>query len=454
MTKKYSIYRISVLAIVTVLGILLMSIGTANASEKYVKLIPKSYAKSCTTCHSSIPKLNDIGNKFKAAGRTFNFKAVPAKTTVKAPVVPATPAYITTISKAWSASGHAKLVEYGPDKTKWPSGRPAPNSCTKCHASEGFIDYVKTVKAAGGFKAVVDGSSVTIKPRDGYLNATAIATCDACHDNKKLRLSGEVGLQNTGTLGKPGSEKPLMVVANAGKAAACYACHDYRKNPSFPAKIDGTAAIRASHAAAQTELLLGFGGAEVAGERYASSPHSAIPDSCVTCHMAKVAGKASHSFKPTVGACTPCHPGLTTFNRQALGDYDGDKSIEGIQDEVRGLIAVLKAKVGEKLGFPNAFAKSGGGFLVVFADLAYTDPKDPATVSLSHNYIDDKWVPDPTKPYWVNPDAKKIFNAFYNIFLVEDEGSFGIHNPAYAVQLLQQSYKDLAGTDVPNARIR
>jgi len=114
----------------------------------------------------------------------------------------------------------------------------------------------------------------------------------------------------------------------------------------------------------------------------------------------------------------------------------------------------LNKLIGEKLKYPNAKAVSTGGQIIIFADAKNTDPKDPATVSLTHVYDNGAWKTDITKPYWTNPDAKKIYNALYNIFLVEDEGSFGIHNPVYAVQLLQKSYKDLAGSDVPGARIR
>ena len=45
----------------------------------------------------------------------------------------------------------------------------------------------------------------------------------------------------------------------------------------------------------------------------------------------------------------------------------------------------------------------------------------------------------------------EIYQAAYNYLLVSSDGSLGIHNPTYAVQLLQQSYKWLTGKDVPGA---
>ncbi|RMH72910.1 MAG: hypothetical protein D6675_03640, partial [Gemmatimonadetes bacterium] len=43
--------------------------------------------------------------------------------------------------------------------------------------------------------------------------------------------------------------------------------------------------------------------------------------------------------------------------------------------------------------------------------------------------------------------------AGYNMVYLHDDKSHGIHNPDYAVQLLQQSYRYLTGTNVPNAVI-
>ena len=43
--------------------------------------------------------------------------------------------------------------------------------------------------------------------------------------------------------------------------------------------------------------------------------------------------------------------------------------------------------------------------------------------------------------------------AGYNLAFVEDDKSHGVHNPEYCIQLLQQSYNHLTGTDVPNAKI-
>ena len=44
-------------------------------------------------------------------------------------------------------------------------------------------------------------------------------------------------------------------------------------------------------------------------------------------------------------ACAGCHVGLDTYNRTARADYDGLNGIEGIQDEVQGLLDLLLEKI-------------------------------------------------------------------------------------------------------------
>ena len=41
----------------------------------------------------------------------------------------------------------------------------------------------------------------------------------------------------------------------------------------------------------------------------------------------------------------------------------------------------------------------------------------------------------------------------WNLVFIESDKSLGVHNPDYAIQLLQQSYKYLTGHDIHNAVI-
>ncbi|MDO8671773.1 MAG: hypothetical protein Q7O66_10145, partial [Dehalococcoidia bacterium] len=113
------------------------------------------------------------------------------------------------------------------------------------------------------------------------------------------------------------------------------------------------------------------------------------------------------------GACKSCHGNIASFNITAKGDYDGNGKIEGIQDEVEGLLALLAAKL----------------------------PKD-ATGAVMGSGV--------TKTN--STEAQRA--AIWNYKVVEIDNSKGIHNTAFTVQLLQKTYKQLTGTDVPKATLR
>lgn len=270
------------------------------------------------------------------------------------------------------------------------------DNCIICHDGQGFANNV-TKRA--DLPAAVKNTPNSID-------------CGTCHGAKAQ------GIMASGDSGKLANG---LQVKGAGAGALCISCHNGRKLPD-PEKTP------APHRSAQFDVLFAAVGAKVPGVTYPSSPHGANPDTCVSCHLAKLDGIANHTFKVVnkpeyvAEACGSCHPGLTTVNRTALADYDGDKVIEGIQDEVKGLMELLEKAIEEKeAALKVSFHESHGAF-------AWEDAnKKPAKV----------------------PAA--IYNARFNLALVEEDGSYGIHNPAYVVSLLQGSYKELTGKDVPGA---
>ena len=312
----------------------------------------------------------------------------------------ATAAAAADISEQWAASPHAKVVED-------PAKR---DGCVTCHAGNAFA------------------KGITKAPEAPSPEAT---TCDSCHDwgnsnPSNVRKYGEVTLPNGKTF-------------EAGKGALCISCHNSRKSTSDPKNISGQAA---PHGAAQGDMLAGTNGSEFEGFKYSNSPHTTIENACVTCHMAKSPGEGDktalvgeHTYlvkdeKGTVNlnACNTCHTKVQGFNRTAYGDFDGNRKIQGIQTEVKGLLELIKQAVEERLDGGNGGQITESHGKVVFL------AKDGKT--------ELKNVPVP------------LYKAAYNYLFVENDGSFGIHNPVYAVQLLQTSFKAATGQDVPNATLR
>lgn len=333
------------------------------------------------------------------AGRPGGFRlAEPTPGVPSNPPNPANPAPTTNASAQLKASEHSRVT---------PSEPPlhTRDGCVICHTGPGFAK--QTNKAA-------------------EVSAQAIG-CNDCHnfgaDNKnegKLRIVGKVTLPN-------------KAAVMAGTAATCMSCHNSRRDVTDPATLKDQSA---PHYGPQSEMLLGTNVVKYPGTKYLNSAHTALADSCVTCHMAAAPGNATdaggHSMrmktkdgKDNVNACRTCHPDLKSFDRTAYGDYDGDGTLEGHQTEVHDLL--LKTQEAIVKLVPGAKKIGHAKGKIVFEG---ADGKPVATTD------------------------QKALQAAWNFLMVELDKSRGIHNPSFTVQVLQSTYKAVAGSDVPGAAIR
>lgn len=284
------------------------------------------------------------------------------------------------------------------------------DDCQGCHTNEGFIERVKMGK-------------VDTKKFVRYPSEIGCFTCHAPHDTGdfSLRKTSAVTLAN-GT------------VFDKEKGNLCVNCHQARRMPKDEVRARNIPTDSwGAHHGPQADMLLGTNAYEFPGKKYSKSVHSALPQAnCVTCHMALPNGRYSlapsiggHSFRmegevherPTVNvaACVSCHADMKQvadkplFDKKAA-DYDGDGKIETVQEEVQGLY--------EKL-----LNKQGTGLLQKIKEPPY-DGKGKFINSKTQYPIE-------------------VVAALYNYKFVEEDGSKGIHNTKYAVQLLMDSIKAL-----------
>ncbi|HHX74841.1 MAG TPA: ammonia-forming cytochrome c nitrite reductase subunit c552 [Firmicutes bacterium] len=236
--------------------------------------------------------------------------------------------------------------------------------------------------------------------------------CRACHTGRG------VDLMEAGTVDIPSADN-----VQGGTGALCMACHNSRH--AGDVKDERRAA---PHSSSQADVFTATGGIRAEDFNYGSTgAHTGIKDSCVGCHLTETeAGFASHTFgvESVQAACGQCHQGITDANLAAGGDYDGDSNKEGLQTEVEGLLALVAGAVKEKTGGGEISSSHGS---VVITTAGGEEMEE---------------LPD------------EVYQAAYNYLLVSSDGSLGIHNPTYAVQLLQQSYKWLTGEDVPGAELK
>jgi hypothetical protein len=213
--------------------------------------------------------------------------------------------------------------------------------CIRCHDGKGYINLTKGL--------TTNAISWTVA------NSTDI-TCAACHDphgnanTASLRIAPAVG----DTLAN-GYHYTL-----GGLGKTCMNCHKSRRNvPTYVVPAGNVTAEYGPHYLTATDVFFGKNAAEF-GSGYLSNSHQfAITDACVTCHMVattdtgtvnrdKVGGHTFRLVNPENGyehttACTPCHGPKASFNDfLAATDYDKDGTVEGIPDEVAGLMKSIR----------------------------------------------------------------------------------------------------------------
>ncbi len=265
--------------------------------------------------------------------------------------------------------------------------------------------------------------------------------CLRCHDGlaftKKINLAGELPI-STGQdcfschadYGRELKEAGVLDIPvkkdfNAGMGAVCSSCHNANNVPDI-----NNPRRAYPHYSSQADVVSGFGGIRASEDVQFNNTfgHISLDNSCVDCHMpANKSGFISHSFKmePEFAelVCATCHQDATDFNLEAKGDYDGNGKVEGLQDEVLGLMSILETAIINALD-GGSFEASKGAI----------------------TYYDKNGLP-------MNSVPNEIYLASYNYLLIEHDGSKGVHNPLFTVQVLQHSYNHLVGKDIPNAFI-
>lgn len=268
--------------------------------------------------------------------------------------------------------------------------------CFICHTSEGFVSNV-----AGNAQVASNPTQVGCR------------TCHAPHTNKDFRLRTEAAVTLLdGT------------VYDKGAGNICANCHQSRTDTRrmFPADADSvtmTSFRFGPHYTPQADAYRGTGGYHF-DETIPSSPHyNLIAESCVDCHMFTPKGTTvgGHTFAmaneeeggDNTASCATagCHnaPALTTFDRQATVDWDGDGTTEGTQTEFDGLFNALRDRLLE-------------------LDLIRED-----------NYVNV-----PTGGLRV---PKDVAGAIWNFRVALTEGSRGVHNTKYVMTLMQLSLEAL-----------
>lgn len=329
------------------------------------------------------------------------------------------------ITHSWDAAtvcGQCHTGSHNPFLEEWESSphnsvgfQAASSSCQGCH--EGVA---ASIRLSGDLSTFYGSGTIADRPDTSDQPLTPIS-CAVCHSPHQADNPHQIRTVDDVHLVEANSESP--VVSEGGTGKICMQCHHARR--SADTQLDEGYAHFGPHGNPQADMLSAksaYHGVADASFPWAAPSHLYIENSCRTCHMYMKEYESEdnpaikgHTFQPTVEACAKCHGTISDFEEiMARDDFDGDGTVEGLHDEVEGLLHLLE-------------------------EALVADGLDTTGTDVEHALGD------------TSLSTYKQRQAGYNWVFVEADKSHGIHNPDYAIQLLQQSYKHLTGSLPRNA---
>jgi hypothetical protein len=352
----------------------------------------------------------------------------------------------------WQNSPMSKL-------RKEPKGILNRPECIRCHTIQGFLDSLRARDPKAPPRKEVETKPLPI-------------TCAACHDPHNRTFPNQLRLY--GIVSPTGERIDLQT------GAICILCHSSRTDvrdeaspilrpyvaagyvPPRPPPPPGPRSKKrrkkppsrwAPHGN-QMDIISGRGGIQFflkgkQGPFATPSRHLLLPKGCVTCHMYPGPKKGKPGYLKLGGhtfalrtkdkqnleytkPCSPCHGKLKSLNRRALHDYDGNGKIQGIYDEVNGLLNTLKKLIEDKIkekNYKGCHNKIGVSFGEAEQKIVILD-KDSNPLQ--------KCGPK-KETITFSPEDEDLYRVAFNYLYVKKDRSKGVHNPPYIIRLLQRS---------------
>lgn len=359
----------------------------------------------------------------------------------------------------WQLSGHANY-ELAIDEA-------GSGSCSRCHTANGFLTWLPVLLGDEPGDPL-DSIEVTWTADEAHPQ-----TCQTCHDPHSIGTTS--GSNPNATVRISGNTPELIAgfqVIGAGKAAICMTCHNSRRglrNDDIFPDIAGTSeAARAPHGGSQTDLLMGENAYFVnVGVR---GPHSLVGDSCVACHMEATPppdalsynqGGTNHTFFASPDICADCHGEI----------FDG----ETLQEIFSTVLADVKIRM-EQAWIDELAAQIDAGNTLDLDGTIVADIADIASVNFGEfrgrqsleitmadgTLIGPLRIPDidvvqpaPMPTVGLHEVASDdILKAGWNWNLINNDGSKGVHNPSFALEVLDAARDAISdGAGGPRTRL-
>ncbi len=339
----------------------------------------------------------------------------------------------------WQMSAHANYttaISEGTDPT-----------CAKCHSAQGFIAWQDSAFSTNNLN--VTWTADQVDPQ----------TCVACHDPHNPGTTSSDN--NTNATVRVMNTTPLLMAGftatNVGKGATCMTCHNGRRGLKNDANYLASDASRAPHEGTQADIIMGqnlfFTNVGTRGL------HSMIQDSCVACHMESTNPPAAvalqnadgswvgtnHTFYASNTICNKCHTNITkeTVQTPVQAKLDALKAqmetaIKNVMQaqlragksiDLNGLKTVKNASDISAIEFISASGRQG--INVTLADGSKVNNLALNTVKVT--------PPAGTAVELYAAADPAIAKAGWNYFMVINDRSKGVHNPAFVNSALDVS---------------
>jgi hypothetical protein len=304
----------------------------------------------------------------------------------------------------WQTSKHAVVVPEVAQLMQ-AKGESALLSCGPCHSGA----VRRTLEDANPLPSVSDAASLGI-------------SCAVCHDpmtastNQFQSFQLRSPMASTQPFSYDNSTNNTFDAQYDDSLNICAQCHNMRG-----ATWQNTA--RPPHRSPQYNILIGNGGFEVGTNAPPQSYHRDIDIQCAQCHMHPTTvvnpspqnpNYTGHSFEPRMNACQPCH---STEDKAAT-------IMASTQADLKQRIATVKGLLDQWATNKAPVALTEYGTLA-WEYTTVGELSDP-TQSLK----------GPTEQEQMSVPSR-IKQARFNLYLVQHDGSFGVHNANYSKYLLQ-----------------
>lgn len=357
----------------------------------------------------------------------------------------------------WQNSRHGNFF-----LAEWGSSSP---SCARCHTAQGFLTWLPQL-LSGNAGQLVDPDPQTPANEAIFWTKDTVQpqTCVTCHDPHQTGT--KAGIDNDVVLRVSGNTPPLpggFTGTNLGNGAVCLICHESHQGTVNDSAVDDEffEGTRAPHFPTQGDVFLGRNAFFV--DEGPQSKHANLEDSCVLCHLIPEQAEGSalpqrhmdHTFIASPDRCNDCHPpgfaaalqseilpalsALKDLTRQACEQLINDALIEGE-------LLLITVQLPDYSWQNNVTLNQG---TIVIVEELYTAHKR-LFVKIREQNSDIMYAAQlqhimqgGLKIFSSTERGIRILKAGWNVILLQNDESGGLHNLEFVRKVIAKTEKAL-----------